>query len=76
MNIEEMKTKLINNELEKGIFASKNDKGEDLNIVIGTDCVSITTFQKNGWIRQNIYSYDGKNWIEEELYDGRCDVYE
>ncbi len=73
MTIEEMKQKFINNELEKDILAYRKENKEDVVVVIGTDFISTETFQKNGWVRKNIYTYDKDNdiWIDEEIYDGK-----
>ena len=57
----------------KTYFTSINDDKENLVIEIGTDFISIITYQINGWIRENVYSYDGKSWIEEEIYNGKWD---
>lgn len=69
MNIEEMKQKFINNELENGVFVSHNEKGEHLIVEIRKDYFSIKTYQKNDYIRENIYHYDNGVWVEEEIYD-------
>lgn len=68
MNIEEMKTKFINNELDKGVFVSHNEKGEHLIVEIRNDFFSIKTCQHNNYIRENVYTYDNGLWTEEELY--------
>lgn len=71
MNIEELKQKFLNNELEKGLFTTKNEKGQDVIVGVGTDGFQLSTQQSNGWTRINIYTYDKENkeWIYEESYE-------
>lgn len=69
MLIEDMKEKLINGELDKGVFVSHNEKGEHQLIEIRDNYLSIKTSQENGWLRENIYTYENGTWTYEELYD-------
>lgn len=64
MTIDELKEKVINNELEKGLFTS-NDKI----VEVFDNGFSIKTLQDNGWSRTNIYEFDGELWAESETYD-------
>lgn len=50
-------------------FFGKNKKGEDVVIGIKPDGVSITTYQANGWVRNNFYNEEGE--LEGEMYSGR-----
>lgn len=43
-----------------------NEDGENVIINCVDDCYRVTTLQKNGWYRTNIYHPDG---TIEELYD-------
>lgn len=64
MTIEEMKQKFIDGSLELGLFTA-NDK-----IVIVTNKgFVISTTQKNGWTRLNIYEYIDNEWVESETYE-------
>lgn len=46
----------------------KNDEGEDTHISINSDHIVLETFQKNHWIRKNIYWEDG---TVEETFEGK-----
>ena len=48
-----------NNELEIGIYTSKNQDGQNLLVEVMGDCLKITTMQDNGWARINEYYRDG-----------------
>lgn len=43
----------------------KNESGEEVRVSINSDNVTTLTFQRNGWVRTNIYWKDG---TKEELY--------
>lgn len=43
----------------------ENEQGEENIISINRDNVTVSTYQKNGWIRQNVYYRDGST---EESY--------
>ena len=50
------------------ILAGVNENGEDviLEKVFGSEAVQVTTIQKNGRLRKNVYHIDGTT---EELYE-------
>ncbi len=50
------------------MFKGKNDKFEDVDISIFPDMIVYTTYQSNGWKRENIYYYEGS---VEETFVGR-----
>ena len=54
------------NNVELGIFTSKNEKDEDVIIEITNDYLKTLTIQQNGWIRVNIYY---KDRTTEEIYE-------
>lgn len=66
MTIDELKEKVVNNEIEKGLFTS-----EDKIVEVFDNGFSIRTYQANGWTRENIYEYDKTTnlWTESESYD-------
>ncbi len=64
MTIDELKEKVINNELEKGLFTS-----DDRIVEVFDNGFSIKTLQDNGWFKTNIYEFDGGLWSESETYD-------
>lgn len=45
-----------------------NEDGENTQVSINEDNIVISTYQRNGWIRENVYWRDG---TVEELYEGR-----
>lgn len=69
MTLEEMKQRFIDGSLERGIFTSRSDNNEELIVEVGDDGFKITTSQSNGWLRINIYTYNGNYWTYEELYE-------
>lgn len=52
------------------MLIGENDDGETVTISIFGDKVVLVTYQKNRWIRRNIYYYDGSS---EELFEGKYD---
>ena len=68
ITIEKLKEDFISGKLEKGIFASTNEKNQTVMLYVGSDRFGIKTFQDNGWIREDNYLYDNGEWVEEELY--------
>ncbi len=50
------------------VLIGENVNGEDTLIDIESDFIEVETYQKNGWIRRNVYWRD---MTVEELYDGR-----
>lgn len=66
MTIDELKEKVVNNEIEKGLFTS-----EDKIVEVFDNGFSIKTLQANGWSRTNIYEYDKSDdiWTESESYN-------
>lgn len=43
----------------------KNEEGETVAISVNKDNITVETYQKNGWVRENIY-WEDRN--VEELY--------
>ena len=53
-------------------FFGKNENGESVEIHVCSNSITLITYQKNGWLRRNIYTDSGDgNIISEELFDGR-----
>lgn len=50
------------------MYFGKNENKEDVSISVFNDRISVTTFQSNGWIRENVYWRDGTS---EELFNGK-----
>lgn len=50
------------------MLCGENSDGEQIHISIHEDAIIALTFQKNHWIRRNIYHRDG---TVEELFDGK-----
>ena len=50
------------------LYPGTNEEGETVHISIFHDKIVTVTFQKNRWIRKNIYWRDG---TREELFEGR-----
>lgn len=65
MTIDEMKKKIIDGTLEKGLFTSGNNKIVN---VFGNG-FEIRTSQDNGWQRINTYEYVDDLWVETESYE-------
>ena len=55
----------------KAAFSGVNEDGEDVLVSIANDSIIVSTNQKNGWIRKNIYGADG--YAEGETFEGRWD---
>lgn len=56
-------------EFQSALFG--NNESEELVMVsINKDCIVTSTFQKNRWVRKNIYWRDG---TIEETFEGRWD---
>ena len=49
----------------KNLFFGENESGESITLDISHDRVTVSTLQKNGWERVNIYHRDG---TREETY--------
>ena len=49
-----------------GIFVGHNEEGEDTLMSVSNGDITVTTFQKNGWIRKDVYFRDG---VSETLFD-------
>ena len=66
MTIDELKQKLVDNTLERGVFTAGNKIVE-----IYANGFDIKTPQDNGWIRINSYQYfrDDDTWVESETYE-------
>ena len=45
----------------------ENSEGEDQQISIGHENIIVDTFQTNGWVRRNVFWYDGT--IEESYLE-------
>ena len=50
-------------------FIGKNEDGETISMSIYTDKILVKTYQKNHWVRIDIYDSDGH--YEAETYDGK-----
>ena len=53
---------------QQGMLTGDNENGESTSMSIQPEKITVVTLQENGWIRRNIYHYDG---TREELYDGK-----
>lgn len=53
------------------VLSGTSDKGEPTLISLSGNSVTITTFQDNGWTRENTYYRDG---TEEELFLERWQI--
>lgn len=51
-------------DIDHMIFGENQD-GEDQRISIGQENIFVDTFQMNGWVRRNVFWYDG---TVEEIY--------
>lgn len=47
-------------------WSGTNEDGEHIMISVNEDNITVETFQKNGWLRENVYWVD--NFIVEELF--------
>lgn len=52
-------------------FDGKNDNGEDVQVSVSKNSITVRTFQKNGWIRLNTYGFHDGHFVSEETFDGR-----
>lgn len=52
-------------------FDGTNTNGEDVLISINKDNIVVRTLQSNGWMRRDIYSLIGGNFVTETMYDGK-----
>lgn len=52
------------------LLSGENSDGDRLVIGINEDNIKCYTYQKNHWIRVNVYWYDG---TVEELFEGKWD---
>ena len=52
-------------------FDGKNANGEDVLISVCKDSITVRTFQKNGWVRLNTYSFHDGTFVSEETFDGK-----
>lgn len=59
---------MSNHEEYPSYMKGQNTNGEDILISVNEDHIIVTTFQSNGWVRDNVYWIDG---TIEELYNGR-----
>ena len=50
------------------MLSASNSDGEDQQISINSDNITVSTLQKNGWICVNVYWRDG---TREETFDGK-----
>lgn len=48
-------------------FSGTNSEGEKITISVFKDKIVVVTYQKNGWVRKNIYEED----CTEELFEGK-----
>ncbi len=49
-------------------YFGHNQNGEDITVSVFRDHIFITTYQTNGWVRENTYWHDGTC---EETFNGR-----
>lgn len=40
-------------------------------VILNPNGFHISTYQENGWIRQNIYEYIDNEWVNSETFKGR-----
>lgn len=50
-------------------YTGVNADGEDVLLSIFTDHITVSTYQRNGWVRVNYYDADG--YAEGETFKGR-----
>lgn len=50
-------------------FQGTNEDGEEVFVSINPDSIVVTTFQKNGWMRDNYYNAEG--YPDGEAYTGK-----
>lgn len=52
----------------EGIFVGQNEEGEDMMVSVSHGDLTVTTFQKNGWTRKDVYFREG---VSETLFEGK-----
>ncbi|WP_417342055.1 hypothetical protein [Evtepia gabavorous] len=52
-------------------FFGENEEGEDVEIHVCKDSITVVTYQKNGWVRRNVYTHSDGDITSEELFDGK-----
>ena len=52
-------------------YVGKNVSGETVEFHVAHDSIIVFTFQKNGWLREDVYTKNGPFIEREELYKGR-----
>lgn len=57
----------------KYMLPGTNELGEHTTASIFKDKIVVVTYQKNGWVRENVYWRDG---TREELFKGKEDAYD
>lgn len=57
----------------KYMLPGTNELGENTTASIFKDKIVVVTYQKNGWVRENVYWRDG---TREELFKGKEDAYD
>ncbi len=67
--LDDLKQRTLNG--ESGLYTSINEEGQDVIVEMNNYCLEIDTFQDNGWIRKNVYEWDGSFWIRSEIYEGK-----
>lgn len=68
-SIEEFKQDFIDGKLEKGLFTSINEEGQNVIVEVDDDRFLISITQDNGWVHTNEYLWDGSTWAISEIYD-------
>lgn len=68
-SIEDFKQDFIDGKLEKGLFTSTNESGDNIIVEVCDDRFIIRTNQDNGWTRLNEYLWDGSTWTTAEWYE-------
>lgn len=67
-SIEDFKKDFVDGKLEKGLFTSTNENGDNIIVEVYSDRFIIRTMQDNGWCRVGEYLYDGE-WTYSESYE-------
>ena len=52
----------------ESMLSGENEDGEPLTLSIDREKITTVTLQENGWVRVNVYHFDG---TREELFDGK-----
>ena len=68
-SIEEFKKDFTKGKLEKGLFTSVNENGDDVIVEVFDDRFTLTTKQSNDWYRVEEYLYDAGEWVYSESYE-------